>query len=308
MTDPLLTILIPTFKRPKDLERLLLSVARDIEHRDDTVIVVADNDVARSAEETVRRMAEAHGLDIDYTVAPDPGVSNARNAGMARVRSRFVFFLDDDMSVLPGCTDTIMKTAEELGSTITFCTVQAALPEGMEPLTPWVGPLFSRECQGETRLIPGALGTGGCLLDLQGITLPSPVFDPAFNEVGGEDDAFFAAILKQGAKSGWCFEANALEHVPPHRATPRYMWRRHFAFGQTPARDAADRGLKGVPGVAKWMAVGGVQALVHGTACALLRLTGRPAYMGQWGRLAQGVGKMLWWDGLSPKLYGAQAK
>ncbi|MGB6231078.1 MAG: glycosyl transferase, partial [Litorimonas sp.] len=90
--------------------------------------------------------------------------------------------------------------------------------------------------------------------------------------------------------------------------TRAYLWKRHFAFGQTPTREAADRGVRGVPGVAKWTAVGAVQAVRHGASYLLYSLTGRPARIEHFGRLAQGLGKMFWWDRLSPRLYGSKAR
>lgn len=308
MTPPFVSIVIPTFKRPDTLARLLESILVDIAGRTDTVIIVADNDVAKSAEKTVRDISKAHSVDIDYTVAPEPGVSNARNAGMARVQSRYVLFLDDDMEVVPPYLDTVLKTSQALGTALTFAPAVAALPTGSEPFEPWLSPLFSRVFEGETRIVKDTLGTGGCLVDLQDISLPSPVFDPALNEVGGEDDAFFADVIAQGGTVGWCADTKAWEHVPPHRATLDYLWRRHFAFGQTPTRQAADRGVKGWFSIAKWTAVGALQALVHGGLYGVHTLLRRPSRIEHLGRLAQGLGKIFWWDGLSPRLYGSHAR
>lgn len=308
MNSPLVSIVIPTFKRPDTLARLLESIFVDIAGRTDTVIIVADNDVARSAEQTVLDLSKAHSIPIDYTVAPDPGVSNARNAGMARVQSRYVLFLDDDMEVVPPYLDTVLKASETLGTALTFAPAIAALPSGSESFERWLSPLFSRVFDGKTRVVEDTLGTGGCLVDLQDISLPSPVFDPALNEVGGEDDAFFAEVIRQGGTVGWCADTKAWEHVPPHRATLDYLWRRHFAFGQTPTRQAADRGIKGWVSIAKWTVIGAVQALVHGLLYGLHTLLRRPSRIEHLGRLAQGLGKIFWWDGLSPRLYGSHAK
>ena len=300
-----ISIVIPTFRRPDDLARLLASIHADIGTREDVAIIVADNDAAGSAREAVERFEAETGRAVDYAVAPEPGVSNARNNAMARVDSRFVLFLDDDMEVVPPYLDTLLATADRLGTTITFGASVAALPEASQAWAPWLAPLFSRVFDGQSRVVEDTLGTGGCLVDLQGIDLPSPVFDPALNEVGGEDDAFFAHIVAQGGRVGWCAEAHAWEHVPPHRATPSYLWKRHFAFGQTPSREAADRSPIGV---VAWMAVGAAQAALHAPLYLAKRLLGRPSHIGHLGRLAQGVGKVFWWDGLSPRLYGRKAR
>lgn len=308
LSAPLITIVIPTFKRPKDLTRLLNSIHADLGQRDDTAIIVADNDVAETARKAVETFAAETGRSVDYRVAPEPGVSNARNVGMSGVHSRYVLFLDDDMEVVPPYLEPILKTSRDLGTALTFAPAIAALPAGTEMLERWLSPLFSRVVEGDTRVIEETLGTGGCLVDLKGVSLPSPIFDPALNEVGGEDDAFFAHIIAQGGTVGWCANTKAWEHVPPHRATPSYLWRRHFAFGQTPTREAADRGLRGWPEIGKWTLIGGAQTLIHGPLYLLHRLLKRPSRIGHFGRLAQGLGKIFWWDGLSPRLYGSKAR
>lgn len=308
MTNPLISIVIPTYKRPDSLKRLLVSIMADLEDRTDTVIIVADNDKNQSAKDTVNGVSKACSRPIIYTVAAEPGVSNARNAGIAQVKSRYVLFLDDDMEVVLPYLAPLLSTSLSLQTTITFASIVAALPSGQEKWKTWLSPLFSRSMEGSSRVISEVFGTGGCLIDLQGIELPSPAFDPALNEVGGEDDAFFAHIINQCGTMGWCAEALAREHVPIHRTTLKYLWNRHFAFGQTPARMAADRGLSGLPAILKWMLVGGAQTIIHGAGFLFLRLLGRPAYVGQLGRMAQGVGKIFWWDGLSPRFYGANAR
>ncbi|WP_298917381.1 glycosyltransferase family 2 protein [uncultured Algimonas sp.] len=305
---PGLSIVIPTYKRPQGLAVLLDSIVSDVEGRSDIAVIVADNDRERSAEAIVERIAATAALHFEYTVAPEPGVSNARNAAMDLVRSPCVLFLDDDMEVMPGFVDAMLATSQALGASLTFAPIRAVLPQDANRLADWLAPLFSRQIDGESRLIEQVQGTGGCLFDMRGLTLPYPVFDPALNETGGEDDALFAAILRQGGRAAWCAEAQAMEHVPTHRTTLKYLWTRHFAYGQTPSRLAAGKGLFGAPAVMKWMAVGSVQSFVHGVAWLCLRLAGRPSHVGQLGRLAQGIGKVFWWDGLSPRFYGRSAR
>lgn len=308
MTSPLISILIPTYKRPRELARLLDSLHRDLGARRDVVIIVADNDKTQSAETVVKSYAERSHQAVDYRVAPEPGVSNARNVAMDGVQSRYVLFLDDDMEVVPPYTQTLLDTAQELGSTLTFAPAIAQLPEGAAHLSEWLGPLFSRTRSGPTGIITKTFGTGGCLVDLDRMTLSDPIFDPELNETGGEDDEFFQGLIDQGGRVGWCAETKAWEHVPPHRANRAYLWSRHFAFGQAPSREAADDGLRGLPKVIMWMMVGGLQILINAPLYYFLRLTGHPKQISHLGRMAQGVGKVFWWDGFSPKLYGANAQ
>ncbi|MGB6229755.1 MAG: glycosyltransferase, partial [Litorimonas sp.] len=206
-----ITIVIPTFRRPADLDRLLDSIAADIGDRTDVAIVVADNDAVGSARTVVQRFADRAEQAVEYRIAPEPGVSNARNKGMESVESRYVLFLDDDMEVVPPYLDPLLDASRRLGTGLTFAPAVARLPDGAESVAEWLIPLFSRVLPGDTRIVSETLGTGGCLVDLQGLSLSSPVFDPELNEVGGEDDAFFAALIAQGARVGWCAEATAWE-------------------------------------------------------------------------------------------------
>jgi len=174
-------------------------------------------------------------------------------------------------------------------------------------LYPHMQPLFSRTGDFPEGHIDKTFGTGGCLIDRGRCRLPVPVFDPSLNETGGEDDVMFAYILAQGASIGWTHTAIAVEHIPPHRSTPSYVWKRNFAFGQGPSQTAADDGVKGIPGVIKWMGVGVVQCVLYGVQYAMRRTIGRADYIKSYARLSQGIGKVLWFSGFSPRLYGGTA-
>ncbi len=303
-----ISIIVPTYKRPDDIERALNSAARQDTGRYSYEIIVADNDPAASAHDRVHEMIAAYpNVEIIYIHVPEPGVSNARNGALTKARGRFLIFLDDDMEAEPDWAYQLTDASERYNSAIVFGPVEAVMPEGDDPLFPHMQPLFSRTGDFKEGHIDELFGTGGCLID-QGIcTLPSPAFDPALNEVGGEDDAMFAHILAQGATIGWTLKAIAVEHIPLHRSTPAYVWTRNFAFGQGPTQNEADKGLAGAFGVAKWMVVGAVQAVLYGLSYLFRRAIGRPDYIKSYARLSQAVGKVLWFDGFSPRLYGANA-
>lgn len=302
------SIVIPTFRRPDGLTRLLESLKSDLANHEGVEIIVADNDANETARPIVEAFIETAQQKVIYRVAMEPGVSNARNVAMASVETRYVLFLDDDMEVVPPYLSPLLATSNTLGTTITFAASVAALPAAVAHLSEWLRPLYSRIFEGETRMVDRTLGTGGALVDLQEIVLLRPPFDPALNEVGGEDDAFFAHIVSQGGTVGWCAEAIAWEHVPLHRTTPSYLWARQFAYGQSPTRDAAEIGLRGIPSVIKWMGVGFVQSVLHAGLFIMMAATWQPSKIHHFGRMAQGVGKMFWWDRMSPRLYGKNTK
>ncbi len=303
-----ISIIVPTYKRPDDIERALGSAVKQDTGRYSFEIIVADNDPAASAHERVHEMIAAYpDVEIIYIHVPEPGVSNARNGALAKARGRFLVYLDDDMEAQPDWAYQLADAAERYNSAIVFGPIDAVMPVGDDPLFAHMQPLFSRTGDFSEGHINEFFGTGSCLIDQSVCTLPSPVFDPALNEVGGEDEALFAHIFAQGATIAWAPKAIAVEHIPLHRSTPAYVWTRNFAFGQGPTQNEADKGLKGAFGVVKWMVVGAVQAVLYGLAYLFRRALGRPDYIKSYARLSQAVGKVLWFDGFSPRLYGANA-
>ncbi|MDR1187073.1 MAG: mycofactocin biosynthesis glycosyltransferase MftF [Bifidobacteriaceae bacterium] len=87
-----LTVVVPVKDRPRQLDRLLASLAGRLR-----VIVVDDASVAPAP---VARICRAHGASlVSLTVNLGPG--GARNAGLARVGTPYVAFVDSDVVVAP---------------------------------------------------------------------------------------------------------------------------------------------------------------------------------------------------------------
>ena len=198
----------------------------------------------------------------------------------------------------------MMDAAQKFDAALVFGPVNAVMPDPEDPFLDHMRPLFSRESRGEDGLIERGVGTGNCFIDREKASLPSPTFDTSLNQTGGEDDALFRQLEKQGVRIAWTNAGITLEHVPEDRATLRYVWRRNFAFGQTPTHEAAQKGVTGLPRILLWMCIGAAQALVHGLQFGVAKLANRPKSVFYLGRMAQGVGKIFWADRWAPKFYG----
>ena len=300
-----ISIIIPTFRRPDGIKIALESVLEQDSTGRIMEIVVADNDPNAGAQDYVTTIAETSDLPIIYKHIPEPGVSNARNGALEIARGRYIIFLDDDMEATEGWVEQFLNVSEKYNAGIVFLPAIAAMPDPNDPLNQYMAPFFSRVFDAPEGIMDHCLGTGGCMLDLDLCQMPSPAFDPALNEVGGEDDFLFNHLMDTGTKVAWSPDALAHEHVPAKRATPEYLWTRNFAFGQGPTQSAADKGVKGILEIIKWMCVGAVQLLVYGSIYLVLRALGKPLFMKYLARTAQSLGKILWWGNFTPRLYGA---
>lgn len=297
------SIVIPTYKRPDDIVRALKSVETEARDHPLCEIVVTDNDPAGSAKDAVSAFIDQTDVTTLYVHEPNPGVSNARNTALKHARGRFIAFLDDDMEALPGWVTESLKASYAFDAGLVFGPVEAVMPKG-KAIYPYMAPAFDRMPYTKTGLIDEGVATGGCLIDRQKCDMPSPVFDPAMNQTGGEDDAFFRYVMERGTKAVWTNDAKCLEHVPEKRATIRYIWLRNFAFGQSPSQEASEVGFKGIPRVLFWMAVGGAQALLSLPQLIFTSLMQSPKRVIALAKFAQGVGKIFWFKTFSPKLYG----
>lgn len=302
--DKLISIVIPTFKRPEGLRRALGSVEWERVAGYEIEIVIADNDPAASAKDSIAALSVIFETPLVYVHIPEPGVSNARNGALAVAKGRYILFLDDDMEACAPWAQSLIEAATRYDAALVFGPVDAVMPEADNPFYDYMKPLFSRKGRADDGLIERGIGSGNCLIDRNRLTLPSPAFNPNLNQTGGEDDDLFRKLERQDINIAWTNAAITSEHVPAHRATLRYVWRRNFAFGQTPTQEAADLGWRGLPSILKWMAVGMAQICIYGGLWLWSKLRRKPEAVRYWGRLAQGFGKIFWADSLSPKFYG----
>src|SRR4051812_31227511 len=94
------TVVVPTYRRPESLQRLLRSLSEQAAPFEWDAVVV-DNDKAGSARDVVHAAA-GMGLAVRYEQEPCTGVAHARNRGVAAAAGDVLAFLDDDVVPLPG--------------------------------------------------------------------------------------------------------------------------------------------------------------------------------------------------------------
>ena len=303
-----ISVIMPTYKRPQGLKTALESLYRQEVDVDNYEIIISDNDPEGGARDYVEHMQKQDGTaEIIYLHATIPGVCNARNIAMDHVRGRFLVFVDDDMEVTNRWVQNMVDLLTKYAAGIAFSDVTARMPDDSDPYQAAMIPVFSRTLKEAEGYITDFLGMGGAALDTHKMTLPNPVFDPSLNDIGGEDDKLFAQLTDQGVKTAWSPNFSAYEDIPKSRATYEYIWKRNLAFGQGPTQNAADKGIKAIPQILFWMAVGIAQMVIYAPQYWFARLMNKPVAVQKYARLSQAIGKILWWDGFSPRLYGDNA-
>lgn len=99
MSQPLFSIIIPTYNRPRQLSTCLESLTRLNFRRDGFEVIVVDDGSAMSLEPVVASFHDR--LEVALLKQPNAGPAAARNTGAAQARGKFLAFTDDDCAPAP---------------------------------------------------------------------------------------------------------------------------------------------------------------------------------------------------------------
>lgn len=229
-------VLVLTYKRPGLLANTLDSLARQrlpAGHRMNVLVI--DNDAGHSAHATVVRFQAVIG-NVRYVCETEANVAKARNRALSEARARYAAFIDDDEVASPEWLATLLHARDQYRADVVLGPVMPLLP-AQTPRWVIAGRFFDRPRRVTgTRVEPGAGGTGNVLLDLHAVSRARVQFDVSYGISGGEDTDFFQRLAAAGLSAVWCDEAEAHEHVQPHRVRIGWLVRRAFAGGHSYAR------------------------------------------------------------------------
>tara|TARA_R110000868_G_scaffold35549_4_gene127418 strand:- start:11834 stop:12790 length:957 start_codon:yes stop_codon:yes gene_type:complete len=296
------SVLIPTFRRPGGLRVAIASVLAQ-SHRPDEIIIV-DNSPEASARCIADNAKAVARCPVIYVHAPQPGVSNARNAGFAAASSRYIAFLDDDEVASVAWLDALLATARELRASVVFGPLRAEIGDAPALSAELATRLYSRTGPGHDERLAKAFGCGNSLVDREAFDLPDAPFDTRLNQTGGEDDVFFASLAAQGARFAWSSRALAVEVVDERRMALKHLLTRSFAFGQGATQNCARAARPDLPGMVFWMVVGLGQAAIYGPLAGLAALFAPRRAASLLDKAVQGAGKLFWFGNFEPKFYG----
>ncbi len=301
---PRVSIVIPTFRRP---DRVIASARSALAQvvSEPFELVIVDNDPAGSALGRLQALAHEARIPLRILHEPRAGVANARNAALAVAQGDLIAFLDDDEIAPPGWLGELLRVQKAARADVVFGPVKTRLPEaGKISHRAFYEDFFARDPGHAEGLIDVYYGCG-CSLIRRAVLPLRDAFSVERNEIGGEDDLLFETMKTRGAAFAWAPEAWVWETPEVSRLTLGYTMKRAFAFGQGPGTKAWTSPQRDTGKALGWMAVGAVQTAVFGAASLAafcVRAKGR-AFV--YRRLAEGLGKVLWFPVIKPRFYGA---
>lgn len=225
----MISVCIPTFRRPSQLKRLLESLEnQELPSYCTFEIVVVDNDINRSAMKVCKEFRQTSNLDLCYLVESEQNIALVRNLSITQAAGEWVAFIDDDEMVEPVWLSKLISTQMETGADAVLGPV---LPVFSQSASKWIkmGKFLERPRQKTKSLITKDTRSGNVLIKKK--LFETFQFDLDFGLTGGEDTELFQRILQSGAKFVWCDEAIVKEWVPQERCNVQWILRRGFNGG-----------------------------------------------------------------------------
>ncbi|MEQ8968003.1 MAG: glycosyltransferase family A protein [Azospirillaceae bacterium] len=309
-TAPRISVVIPTYRRPDLLAAALASCESGAAGIGGPVeILVVDNAPEPEAEPVVAAAPRAEGVTLRYVHEPRPGISQARNRGVAEARADRIAFLDDDQRARPGWLAALDACLERTGADAAFGPVVADVAPGGDAEPREAEAVFSRRLDAardaDVTASHAFLGTQNSLFRrAPAFARPVP-FDPELGTTGGEDSLLIKRLVLGGARFAWAADAVVDETVPADRATVAYLGRRRLRNGQIRCQVLARLEPPRRAEILRWMAVGAIQLGLWGALALLARPVDarRSARFGI--RARGGLGKLIWLERFRRPMYGA---
>ncbi len=229
-----LSLIIPTHNRSERLIAALESVIRqDLPAADWECVVVSNN----STDDTVARFgdfaARYPGLNLRLVTEDGPGVSYARNRGIAETSAPLLVFIDDDERINPGFLrayadffdahpDAVVAGGRIIAEYVT------GRPAWLSKYTemPIANPMDFGDA---VRPFPaGRVPGGGNMAFRRSAALRYGGFDPSLGRVGrmligGEENDFFERLMR-GGETCWYVPGAVMWHIiPPEKLTESYF-------------------------------------------------------------------------------------
>ena len=239
--SPDVTVLVPTYRRPQRLRRLLAALVEQTAPFDWELLVV-DNDPAGSARQVVEGVRPAFDVPIRYVIEGELGAVHARNRGLRETGGRVVAMLDDDVVPRPGwlatvCAPVLDGVASGAGGPVVL-DAKVTRPRWFDEAG--IGGYLTAHSLGSDQR---------ALAEDEILVTANAAFDrSALHRIGGFDARFgprgrvqivaddahlVRELMRAGGTLLWLPDAVVDHDLPKERLTRRYLLRRAYWQGRS---------------------------------------------------------------------------
>jgi succinoglycan biosynthesis protein ExoM len=228
--DTEISICIATHRRPRQLERLLMSLVEQ-EDAPPFEVVIVDNDAECSAEPVADKFRSR--LASIYLVEPIRGLARVRNRAVAASNLKYLAFIDDDHCATPRWLASHYQIAIQTNaaavvgrSTVLF---DEEVPEFIRACSH-----FNKKPYADGEIVPWYDATvANCIIRRDALPDAVAPFSRKFDLTGGEDVDLFHRMIDNGAYVVAAPQARTFSYRPGSRANLYWIVRRAVRNGGT---------------------------------------------------------------------------
>lgn len=223
---PYISVIIPTYNRPRQLERSLKSFARVDYPRDCFEVIVVNDGGEEPLDAVISPFRDS--FDIKLIDQTNAGAANARNTGSESAKGDLLAFTDDDCSPDPGWLKVLASSAVEKPDCIIGGRTINAIPDN----------IFSSTTQ---LLIDYLFDYHNADADSAQFFIGNNIAVPArlYHEVGGFNPSFtYSAAEDHELCDRWLDSGKRMVYAPEaivyhfNRLTFRTFCRQHYNYGR----------------------------------------------------------------------------
>ena len=233
-----ISVIIPTYKRIKSLERTLNSLQKQSFY--DFEVIVVDNAADKDIERLIRTFNLSAKKSVKYVKHKSGGIAGARNRGVKEATSELLVFTDDDLSFDRNWLSAYYTKFLNYPEMIAAGGRVKPLWEKPPPawLLKYIGNqkffgilalvnLYPEFCIGKEVML------AGCNMAIRQSVFDWTGFHPELigtRTVGDGESGLQNDIIQKGDLVGYVPEAIAYHHIPAQRMTVRYIrkWAWHL--------------------------------------------------------------------------------
>ncbi len=295
-------VLIPSYKRPNELLRLLRAIEQlDLKPRK---VTVADNDAERAEAKAVcQSLAPEFAFPLRCILVHERGISAARNALFNEAANEadcdFAALIDDDEIPDTAWLKELIQVQASTDADIVGGAV-APIFDGSPPEHIAEHEILRSQPM-KSGPIEMVVRTGNTLIRTNFIRdFAEQWFDPAFGLTGGEDFDFMLRAKLKGAKFAYSNESVIYHFITVDRTTSKWLLMRLFRIGGT---ELASNMKNRPPGWSSSLTL--VRTFLGlGKGCLLFLVSTNKASRMKWkGRIAYHCGRLAAFCGRLHKAY-----
>ncbi len=229
-----ISVCVCTYKREKLLRECLSSIIEIKRDNFSVNLIIIDNDIHKSSEETVKKIRNIAKIEVYYFCEPKKGIPHARNKAINEVKnlkSDYLAFVDDDEIVDSDWLRKLFNLAESYDFDV-------VVSGSVSYVVPMEVPEYLRSfIEDKKKSIEGeevdSCATNNVLVPMRALCKSNLIFDTKFPLAGGTDTVFFKQLSLSGIKIVKCPESIVYEKVPFARASVMWLSKRKFRVGIT---------------------------------------------------------------------------